>query len=513
MKVSLTPDRLKSMEVYKQEKKRHKAQENEPAGIDSPDFKRAASSRRARRVDSILEDDEPTLTNEPTTHSSSQTVIVPRARLASLATTPSSIPSTAMNPVRSRSVTISAPLSKKRSNRQMGPPPPPPSINNTFPPKREAPNPNGGIMQNGRPQRTRKIQRSPESLDLDEVMGGDDDFDTPPPTAGRRDSSKPYISKTARDLIDFLDEGPPVELKPPGMNASMISLDSSKSRSGKLQRMMSRLTLGGSSERLNGRGGSTDDMSRGAKGMRRSPSGSSSASAPPTAYLQPMNTRKPLPPVVVATPPPPLASLSLSTSSSFISMEGSMGHNSPHQANPYRRVSITRKAVPSWEDISHTVDVMPPVPAANEDPRSSPKPPKTPKASPLDAFPSVPLTVPQSPSGSGFLARSDREVVAEPQVLESIAPAAPTFGVEEAQDLRRLLSVATTADECRLLVDMFMCKAGFPLSVTPSIDPDAPKSSSTVDVAVSKLETVNDDLESSLVAFLLGGGSRDDIQD
>ncbi len=242
-----------------------------------------------------------------------------------------------------------------------------------------------------------------------------------------------------------------------------------------------------------------------------------------------------------------------------------MGHNSPHQANPYRRVSITRKAVPSWEDISHTVDVMPPVPAANEDPRSSPKPPKTPKASPLDAFPSVPLTVPQSPSGSGFLARSggsirsetsgrrnsatpspitptipeflpqrkpssdsraspspsasrratritDREVVAEPQVLESIAPAAPTFGVEEAQDLRRLLSVATTADECRLLVDMFMCKAGFPLSVTPSIDPDAPKSSSTVDVAVSKLETVNDDLESSLVAFLLGGGSRDDIQ-
>ena len=51
----------------------------------------------------------------------------------------------------------------------------------------------------------------------------------------------------------YFDAGPPEEPAfNPSANASVISFESSRTRSGRLQRMMSRLTLKGSKESLNG---------------------------------------------------------------------------------------------------------------------------------------------------------------------------------------------------------------------------------------------------------------------
>ncbi|KAI0686484.1 hypothetical protein BC835DRAFT_1420321 [Cytidiella melzeri] len=420
MKVSLTPDRLKSMEVYKQERRRRapgQEQENDPAmaagGVS--EIRRAVSVRRAhaRLVDAITEDDEPSPIKAPP----SSPALVPRTRQKSFTAALTSPPSDAPSTPRSRSVTISSPqsLAKKRSVGQVKPSVPyPPSAIAT--PQRQNPDPS---MQNGRPQRTRKVGRRRESMDLDDIMGGADDdasFRSPPRTPGaKRDPSKTHISKTARDLIDFLDEGPPAELEPPNVNASMISLDSSRSKSGRLQRMISKLSLSSSSEKLNGRGTTTSEP-------RRSPV---VTGTPPSAYLQSSvssrNSRA-VPAVIVATPPPPPGTFSSPTtsyspsptvfsspsaapsppfspnssvSSAFpseftSSLRGSAPSESPTSENvrsPGRRISIARKAVPTLDapqDRQESPSPVQTVTAPSAD-RSRHKP-----SSPLDEFPSVP---------------------------------------------------------------------------------------------------------------------------
>ncbi|KAF7789453.1 hypothetical protein EIP86_000398 [Pleurotus ostreatoroseus] len=636
MKVSLTPDRLKSMEVcnvtlvqspittrfqvYKQERKRHKVQEHDPAQI-SPEPTRSDLVRRP--VDSIREDDEPNTNTMTTTAPSApstgtsvlhinnmlQNVITPRSRLASLASSPMSNPTP---PGRTRSITISTPLSKKRSIGQMRPPPIPAS--NTFPPRRGGGTENVPTMQNGKPPRTRKVIRNRESMDLDEVMGvGDDEMGNEPMTPRRREPSR-YISQSARDLIDFLDEGPPEELRPPTMhaNASMLSFDSSKtSKSGRLQRMMSKLALGGS-DRSNSRTTTfADEFGRSSHMNRRSPSSSSLASStPPSAYALSMTPKKTMPAVIVATPPPPVTSFNTASSvdsnsppsvpqssppsyaSTLVNSNPNASPNGPNATRPVqRRVSITRKAVPNW-DSEEQVIIMPPATPKSEKHRSRP--------SPLDAFPPVPETVnldgrilpnghveviaemrarresrtpspldsasqfrrsslipdsppslhsqsapttptpprpthsppplPDSPSASqaqdleqaeevGVLAYDshvDRRVEAGTQTaaLDDAVEIGPedihngkadisprTFTASDAQDLRRLLSVATTAAECRLLVDMFMAQCGLAAPVEEACEPS---STAAVEAAATELKEFNEDLERSLVSLLLG---------
>lgn len=481
MKVSLTPDRLKSMEVrdtrflvanyvsrvcqvYKQERRRKapgQESENDPVfamdGGGGGQVKRAVSARRAqaRLVDAITEDDESNAIKALS--SPTQAGIVPRTRqksmTAAVASPPSEIPPAIP---RSRSVTISNPqvLVKKRSVGQIKPgvPQVPASI---LVPHRQNSAPPEPLMQNGRPQRTRKMGRRRESMDLDDIMGGDDDQETPimtPPRtpSAKRDPSKPYVSKTARELIDFLDEGPPPQLEPPNMNASVVSLESSRSKSGRLHRMMSKLSLGGSSEKLNGRGNTVSDSARRLPAVN---------GTPPSSYLQSsISSRngRVIPAVVVATPPPPpsaftspsasyssasapttFSSSPSVTSSPSFSPNGSISGGfpppisqsefpstiviaaggggggtpqTPTTETPFpevrtssRRTSIQRKAVPTLD--------------APRDRRDSPSPIQThilplgggssgevnkvrlPKASsPLDEFPTVPTTPSARPS-------------------------------------------------------------------------------------------------------------------
>lgn len=595
---------LTRVKVYKQERRRPKTSESDPFVVSSAEVKRAVSVRRvqARLVDSITEDEEPIPIKAPPSPLPNH-VVTPRARQTSLNAT--SAPTPMSNP-RMRSITISAPqaLQKKPSQSRMRPPVPPPML----PPKRDASMSTMQSVQEGRPQRTRRIARNRESLDLDEVMGAEDEeTETMPQTpASRRDPSRPYISKTARDLIDFLDEGPPMEMQMPHRNASMISLESSKSRSGgRLHRMMSKLTLGGSSERLNPRDGrgSTAESIR----SYRSPT-SSAASSPPPSYMQsPVSLRGPT--VIVATPPPPPQTLPLTMSlSSYMTQEpAEMQRQDLSPQTPSRRTSITRKPVPAWDEKAETLSINSQSTAAApmlEQPppgsrRASPnrKSSSSKRASPLDAFPPVPTTVnvngivhdsdsdivrtaslasskrytpvrsefpspssphhsmnaPPSPSASmkrvsmryaPSLATSPGsptatclayDAPAEPASswpptppssnpdapLQESAPVSrstseqgvsaetPAFTAEQAQDLRRLLSVATTADECRLLVDMFLCKSGFPLPAARDGEPTLPAATPEVERAAARVEAFNSDIERSLVALLLGDGEAD----
>lgn len=650
------------LQVYKQEKRRQKTQENsDPLLVAGAEVKRAVSARRVqpRLVDAITEDDEPPIKGlQP----SFQNIITPRSRLASL-THASAVPPTTTSttittappapapnhaPVRNRSVTISTPqvVKRKPSKGQVRSPPTlthhqSHDVLSPLTPKRENISPVSS-MQNGRPQRTRKVLKSRESMDLDDVMGiEEDDLFTPPQTPARkfRDPSKPYVSKTARDLIDFLDDGPPAELQPPNINASVLSLESSKSRSGsgRLQRMMSKLSLGGSSERLNGynRNG-VESPNR----MMRSPS--SSITSPPPYLLHSLNGLNggiQAPRVIVATPPPPPSSLASFGQQSFVSSYRSPDSPTPPRFAPTpapvpaatpvpasvpvpapapavvstpspppafvpepeplaasRRASITRKAVPIWDEIVDKVaterfSISPP-PLTTTSHVILPTPPPTQRksssskrSSPLDAFPPVPttpirtsngqvyangtrsdltITTPTSshrhspmrtpspstrtpspngtvissgstkPSSVRQLASSGELSVTRDASLRSRTPtiheapvessaedpsampladgptvvAPTTFTSDDAQDLRRMLSVATTADECRLLVDMFLTRSGFARPIPDGEEPR--KVSPAVEAAASKIEEFNDGLERSLVALLLG--ESDDVE-
>lgn len=439
--------------MYKQEKRRRapgQESENDPviAISGGGEVRRAVSARRAqaRLVDAITEDDEPSPIKAHPSSPSQPASTVPRVRQKSLtaAATPASPPSEAPPVPRSRSATISNPqVQKKRSIGQIRPGIPQvpstiliPSRENSVTSTPSAPPMQNG-MKNGRPPRTRKIGRHRESMDLDEIMAGDDDelgaLSPPPRTprtpSSKRDPSKPYISKSARDLIDFLEEGPPEELSPPPIinaNPSMISLESSRSKSGRLQRMMSKLSLGGSSEKLNG---SSDS--------RRSPSMNGNA---PSSYSQSSissrNGRQ-MPNVVVATPPPPPSSFSpppvasypsppaqytspaSATTSPTFSPNGSissafphqelapsLGRSTPNEFNvpekvrpPGRRTSIIRKAVPSLEPPTDRAqdrrDSPSPSPSSNAQTITVPPVEKSraKSSSPLDEFPPVPTAV------------------------------------------------------------------------------------------------------------------------
>ncbi|EKM59939.1 uncharacterized protein PHACADRAFT_181874 [Phanerochaete carnosa HHB-10118-sp] len=613
MKVSLTPDRLKSMEVYKHERRRPKTGESDSLSTTEAEVKRAVSVRRvqARLVDSITEDEEPVPLPIKVSPSPIQDpVITPRSREASLnhsTLSPSPLPTT-----RARSVTLSSPqlLREKPSRGRMHPPVPPPR---SQPPGEvqgnwQNPASTQQSMSDGRPQWARKIGRNRESLDLNEVMGVDDEeTEVPPRTpSSRRDPSRPYISKGARDLIDFLDEGPPIQMMPPNRNASMVSLESSKSRSGgRLQRMMSKLTLGSSSEKFNGRSSMTTESSRAYRSLN-----SSVTSYSPQSYLQsPTNTVRG-PAVVVATPPPPTASLAKSLSS-YMAQEPAV-KPTPQAVSPTssRRMSITRKPVPAWDETrdafsAHSSSATQTSEQPSSSPRYSPnrKSSSSKRASPLDAFPPPPTTVnvngvvhdsdseivrtaslassnrctpnraefpspsslhsspntPPSPSSSSkqqsvrhvppiaaidagsrtSLAYDIPEVTQqswpptplsihrEVPVLDAAAPinarvkctgvivstsekgvaaealTEPTFTAEQARDLRRLLAVATTADECRLLADMFLIKSGFHLPPTNEEIP-TPAPSPDVEDTAAKIDIFNSDIERSLVGLLLG---------
>ncbi|KAH9833797.1 uncharacterized protein C8Q71DRAFT_860069 [Rhodofomes roseus] len=597
VKVSLTPDRLRTMEVFNRERTQRAKQTREPesqisdkpAGTEGdahalpserPRAPASAARPLPRRVDSIVEDEEE-FTQASSTTITSATVVTtepPRMRQASKSFTSSSAPSSAAARYRSISISDSPhPRHESRRSQDRLPNGMPANLTaiNTQKPSRQPSKSN----PTGMPTRTKKVARHRESLDLDDVMNGSGEegeeeevpipsLPPPPPRTPSRTASaaptpispakpqSPHVSASARELIAFLDEGPPEEPESQRnsvANASVISFESSKTaRTGKLSRMMSKLTIGngGSQERLNGRYG--DDPPKTPRSLGRKPS---TNFGPPTAFKSSLSSKRSFPNVVVSPPrvaphhgdgtqtPTPPQSISSSTRMVSPSPTNSTAPLNPrtvsvasstsdesHALSPLRNGSVRK----TWDDhgsevsmsrngsvnsqsqgsrVSHRlqvvngdmredehgpltvktnghVPIISPVPRSNDDRVVSPS---TPRRSPI---PRKPPPSPNPQENGHAPAKDPSQRSRKPST--SPAPA-PGIAASEVADLRQYLSKAQTADECRLLVDMFFASHGFPAK---ALSDDEVPSLPELPLFMSLSE-----LESSYVELFLSGDS------
>ena len=364
-----------------------------------------------------------------------------------------------------------------------------------------------------KPNRTRKIQRDITDMDSDDIMNGSDDEKSESRAPSSFNPSK--ISKGARDLIDFLDQGPPTNFAPPPPPPQSPAASSAKS-AGRFQRMISRLTGSSSNEKL---------REEGAK-LKKTP-----VTNPAFNTNPPQTPVKKGPTLVVATPPPRLQSITQQITPP----------NSPPTINqdslrPVQRRTSVRKKVPPLDPELETSGVGQQRPVSrivfSEPPRPSPltngnerpnwaneahNPSPSPSSSP-DLEPRIRASIDTIASNDKIVFRRPTPTPPTKIVVEVVTPApapsplpitvrspSPSQGSElpldaaHAQSLRELMSVATTADECRVLVDMFLARIGFPIDRSTNADPYPSPISST--------DPSDIDLESSVIETLLGGGS------
>lgn len=385
------------------------------------------------------------------------------------------------------------------------------------------------------PRRKRKIRQNRESMDIDLIMNGSEEGSESSPDAGdqaKQGRARPYpVSNATKDLISFLEAGPPPDVQPTRTaTVSTVSLTptTKSAKSGnRLQRMISKLNL------------SKDDrMIQDSRGRRVG-----TASAPQTPLVSSVRSLgtnlPPLPPSVKPVPPPvlsipPAVPLSL-PSSSQPSPDDDDDARSPAPRNDRqpRKMSL-RKAVPNWDTANqgvrtrdtsvtsspHTVHTSSPSIASPIPPtqngqahRIPPTPaPEAKKAnghthdnhklpgndSPVEI--PTPASVLETPSHSPVpresengraehplpdlprhrSSRLNRRSMNDEKVNPARRPAGPlpqppvtpTPSLSEslASDLRKLMSQATTADECRLLLDTILTRAGFSTPYSPVLD-------------------------------------------
>ena len=375
-------------------------------------------------------------------------------------------------------------------------------------PKRTVHGP-GPLELSDKPNRSRKIT----DMDLDDIMNGSDDeksehlalsnFRTPKPTK---------ISKSARDLIDFLDRGPPEDFAPslPPQSPATSSFKST----GRFQRMMSRLTGSSSSEKLR------DESVK----LKRTPVANNPLNGSNGTMSLPQTPIRKMPSVIVATPPPrmqpisqqvtPPRSPSLNDSSRPMQRKTSVRKKVP-PIHPELEGSVSGPQSPSVTRTLSDEGIRPPgltietehpdeVDEAHQ-PASPPllSPEPDPRAS-ADTIASNDNIIFQRPPANP---PSDLtvDIVAPALIPVTIQPPSapedvkPSLSAADAQSLRQLMSTATTADECRVLVDMFLARVGFPIDRSTNVDPYPSPISST--------DQSDIDLESSVIETLLGGDS------
>jgi len=89
--------------------------------------------------------------------------------------------------------------------------------------------------------------------------------------------------------------------------------------------------------------------------------------------------------------------------------------------------------------------------------------------------------------------------------VPALVTAAPCISESDVRDMQRLLSSATTADECRLIFDMYMARNGIPREPKAPVVPyPSPSPSVIKNTPYTGGEA---SLESSLVELFLGGSA------
>lgn len=356
-------------------------------------------------------------------------------------------------------------------------------------------------FNSSQPPRTRTVARKRESLDLDDIMGGSDDGEEPeklksPPTHRG-------ISANARELIDFLAEGPP---EPPVTSPSTNSLLTPK-KTGRLQRMISKITLNGN-EKV------------------RSDNDSGKSSPRGTDFSTPLLPNKSLTNLspLANKPVPPRYPTDLPSATSTES-RGSADNALPGHRE--RKQSFSRKPVPPFNPKtlppSHssptlapgmgTTDVdspVPPVPTkltvSAVSKRSGESSSSGVVESPvLSTSESKPVTV-QPPERSSSKVTPSPAAKRPGQLRSTPPPTILPSIVNHAHDMRRLLSHSTSAIECRLLVDIFLTRAGLVVDsselqalASAPVDPEVAARESQVEKAIVELflGDNHDDEESS----------------
>lgn len=369
----------------------------------------------------------------------------------------------------------------------------------------------------------RQPARNRDSLDLDDLMDGlEDDIPERRKTTLMPKSAQTTTSGT-RELLEFLSEGPP---EPPSIvttpSSSPISPDSRGAKQGRFRTIVSRLTGGSSNERLSPR---SDDSF--VDSNQRSPiQGANGNSA---VSRGPLLSRRSVPNVAATARPMPPTNTSNYPESTI-----------PTLGSRTRQSSLVRKAVPPWEGLQEKAD--PPAPPKfvqrQEDSTGAMKPlprptvpspttqafpdTSTDSTSPIrphgpreveqqakrsivaDTTPSSPITsVPRRVSINGHV-NVDQEPIKptphEPSKLDHDVSTGSTLSIiagDHIQDLRRLMLRATSADECRVLVDMFLARCG-------ALPKDEAQLSIPITPPVSPVRIQPDRHEASLVEALLG---------
>ena len=371
-----------------------------------------------------------------------------------------------------------------------------------------------------KPNRTRKVQRDITDMDPDDIMNGSDDEKSEARTPSNFKTPRPpKISKSARDLIDFLDQGPPTDFAPPPPSQSQAT--SPVKSTGRFQRMMSKLTGSSSSERL---------REEGAK-LKKTPVTKLTFN-PTNDTLNPPHTPiKKVPSVIIGTPPPrpqPMTQQITPPNSPAVHEDS---------LRPMQRKTSVRKKVPPLDPGLETSGPGPRSPVSRTVSTEHHRPPTLTDGTgqpngvnevhkPASPSCSSPEPEPQTRTSADTIASDDKLMFRRPAptppanlVVEVTAPVptpAPlpttirlpspppqctelSLNAAHAQSLRQLMSVATTADECRVLVDMFLARVGFPIDRSTNVDP--------YPSPISSADPSDTELESSIIEALLGGDS------
>lgn len=370
------------------------------------------------------------------------------------------------------------------------------------------------------PPRTRRIQHNRESIDLDDIEGGSDDDEFVPAakvkvtktaTTPNR-PSQPAVSAGTRDLMDFLAQGPPdlggnaSDAHQDGLSGYNPGSENGKPKgTGRLQRMISKLSLGNAEK-------SRDDFSK--SKPPPTPVRQTVPSKPSAGNLSSLANR-PIPP----RPPRPI---SPPASPSHDFSEDQSYHSRPRVPSVvhHKRKSIDAQPIdtaplPPQRDHSGSISST-----RRQNPQSSnghghgnrngrtegssaTSPTRSVHTTPKNDIPIPPPTHEQPISP----ARTPQASPIIPQTRKPIpiyvaSTSKPHISGTDAQDLHRLLSQATNADECRLIFDMFLAKSGIPVEPT-SYDIPYPSPSPSV---VARMQDTPADvaLEHSLVELFLG---------
>ena len=363
-----------------------------------------------------------------------------------------------------------------------------------------------------KPNRIRKIS----DMDLDDILNGSDDEKLESRTLPNSKTPRPpKVSKSARDLIEFLDQGPPADFAPPLPPQSPVA--SSFKSTGRFQRMMSRLTGSSSSEKLR------EESVR----LKRTPVANTAFNAANGAATPPQTPVKKLPPVVIATPPPRIQPQQATPPKSPI-----INYDSPRLMQ--RKTSVRKRVppidpkletfvqAPQSPPVSRTVSSDQPPPGLINEKRqpngaSEPHKPSCPPLLSPEPEPRPRISADTTASGEKITFRRPSPTLPAKITIEVVPPApAPlpvtvqppspppqdaqsSLNTTHAQNLRQLMSTATTADECRVLVDMFLARVGFPVDRSTVADP--------YPSPISSVDPSDVDLESSVIEALLGGDS------